>query len=251
MSIINPYNSESKLGTGNNQNQVKDNKQSQTIQNNSTNEINTNAQSANNNSPLNQEDFFALLTQQLTMQDPFKPVSNDQMIAQMASFSTVDGISKLNDEIVNLNTVMTSSQALQASTLIGQKVLVPSPEAFISEEELAIKGVVTINTPSDEVNIRIENEKGEVIDTFDIDANQIGNNEFTWNGINSNGETVPPGNYVVKATGSYEDENFELSVATFAHVTSVSLGSPQSGSVLNLRGMGGISLSDVLAISEG
>jgi flagellar basal-body rod modification protein FlgD len=46
---------------------------------------------------LKQEDFFALLSQQLSMQDPFKPVDNDQMIAQMASFSTVDGISNLND----------------------------------------------------------------------------------------------------------------------------------------------------------
>lgn len=34
---------------------------------------------------LTQEDFFSLLSQQLSMQDPFKPVDNDQMIAQMAS----------------------------------------------------------------------------------------------------------------------------------------------------------------------
>ena len=37
---------------------------------------------------LKQEDFLSLLTKQLAQQDPFKPVSNDQMIAQMASFAT-------------------------------------------------------------------------------------------------------------------------------------------------------------------
>ncbi|MGL4938934.1 flagellar hook capping FlgD N-terminal domain-containing protein, partial [Shewanella sp.] len=41
--------------------------------------------SENSNQELTQEDFFALLSQQLSMQDPFKPVDNDTMIAQMAS----------------------------------------------------------------------------------------------------------------------------------------------------------------------
>lgn len=93
-----------------------------------------------NNQQLTQEDFFSLLSRQLSMQDPFKPVDNDQMIAQMASFSTVDGISKLNEEIVNLNTVMTSSQALQASGLVGQKVLIPAGTGYVSEEDPTLKG---------------------------------------------------------------------------------------------------------------
>ena len=36
---------------------------------------------------LSQEDFFAMLTEQLANQDPTKPVDNDQMVAQMTSFS--------------------------------------------------------------------------------------------------------------------------------------------------------------------
>ena len=32
---------------------------------------------------LKQEDFFALLTEQLANQDPTKPVDNDQLVAQM------------------------------------------------------------------------------------------------------------------------------------------------------------------------
>lgn len=251
MSIINPYNSDNKLDSGNNQNQIKDNDLSKSILPNNVNSAATEPSTEKNKSSLDQEDFFALLSQQLSMQDPFKPVSNDQMIAQMASFSTVDGISKLNDEILNLNSVMTSSQALQASTLIGQKVLIPSPNAFVSEDEKQIKGIVSIDSPSESINIRIENNNGEVIRSFALDDIQVGNNEFTWDGLDSNGDPVSAGNYSVKAMGNLEDSKFELSVATYAHVTSVSLGSPQAGSILNLRGMGGINLTDVLAVSEG
>lgn len=41
-------------------------------------------------SKLEQEDFFKLLTEQLNMQDPSKPVENDQMIAQMTSFTMAE-----------------------------------------------------------------------------------------------------------------------------------------------------------------
>ena len=75
---------------------------------------------------LSQEDFFALLTEQLANQDPTKPVDNDQMVSQMTQFTTADGISKLNEKFETFATSMTSNQALQASGLIGQNVLVES-----------------------------------------------------------------------------------------------------------------------------
>ena len=47
---------------------------------------------------LTQEDFFSLLTQQLSFQDPSKPADNDQMIAQMTNFTMAEGISNLNEK---------------------------------------------------------------------------------------------------------------------------------------------------------
>ena len=45
---------------------------------------------------LTQEDFFALLTKELSYQDPTKPVENNEMISQMTAFSTTDGVTELN-----------------------------------------------------------------------------------------------------------------------------------------------------------
>lgn len=135
-----------------------------------------------NNQQLTQEDFFSLLSRQLSMQDPFKPVDNDQMIAQMASFSTVDGISKLNEEIVNLNTVMTSSQALQASGLVGQKVLIPAGTGYVSEEDPTLKGVITSPEKMPSIKVTVEDEAGQVIKTFDVDGSAGGNIDVEWDG---------------------------------------------------------------------
>lgn len=45
---------------------------------------------------LGQEDFLRLMTTQLSQQDPFDPVDNQAMVAQMAQFSSVTGISEMN-----------------------------------------------------------------------------------------------------------------------------------------------------------
>ena len=59
------------------------------------NETNTPTAKEDSNT-LSQEDFFSLLTQQLSYQDPSKPADNDQMIAQMTNFTMAEGISNLN-----------------------------------------------------------------------------------------------------------------------------------------------------------
>ena len=199
---------------------------------------------------LTQSDFFALLSQQLSMQDPFEPVENDQMIAQMASFSTVDGIAKLNEEILNLNSVMSSSQALQASGLVGQKVLIPSDTGHVSTENPEVKGVVSTPAPIDTITVSIEDESGQVIRTFDVDGSAGGNIDVSWDGLDKNGAPVSEGQYSIKANGKVDGKSEDLAVSTYAHVTSVSLGSATTGAILNLRGMGGIQLTDVLAVSE-
>ena len=199
---------------------------------------------------LTQEDFFSLLSQQLSMQDPFKPVDNDQMIAQMASFSTVDGISKLNDQIVNLNSVMTSSQALQASGLVGRKVLLPTDTGYISAESPGLNGVISTSEKIPVINVRIEDDKGQVVRTFTVDGSKGGNTDVKWDGLNDKGEPVAAGNYSIKASGLVNDKSQALAVSTYAHVTSVSLATAATGAILNLKGGMAFKLSDVLAISE-
>ena len=49
-----------------------------------------------NKSELGQEEFMALMTAQLKNQDPLKPSSDTDFIAQMAQFSSVDSLEKLN-----------------------------------------------------------------------------------------------------------------------------------------------------------
>lgn len=68
---------------------------------------------------LGQEDFLKVLLTQLTFQDPLKPLDNQQFIAQMAQFSTLEVTNQLNDRLDQLLTVQGSTQSLG---LLGKTV---------------------------------------------------------------------------------------------------------------------------------
>ena len=72
---------------------------------------------------LGKNEFLELLVAQLNNQDPLSPQENGEFIAQLAQFSQVEGIEKLNSSMGSLLSGYQSSQALQASSLVGRKVI--------------------------------------------------------------------------------------------------------------------------------
>ncbi len=63
---------------------------------------------------LGQTDFLRLMTTQLKEQDPFSPVDNQAMIAQMAQFSSVAGISEMNVALKSISAQIGEQTALLA-----------------------------------------------------------------------------------------------------------------------------------------
>ncbi|MBP7824103.1 MAG: flagellar biosynthesis protein FlgD, partial [Pseudomonas sp.] len=79
---------------------------------------------SNSSKELGKNQFLELLVAQLNNQNPLEPQGNGEFIAQLAQFSQVEGIEKLNSSMGSLLSGYQSSQALQASSLVGRKVIV-------------------------------------------------------------------------------------------------------------------------------
>lgn len=178
-------------------------------------ESNKKAEESTGKQDLKQEDFLSLLTKQLSQQDPFKPVSNDQMIAQMASFATVDGIGKMNTQFESLNSSMTSNQALQASSLVGRDVLVPGA-AGVKQDDAPMAAMVKLSQSIDNLFVRVEDEAGQLVRTFEVGAKPAGDTRVLWDGKDESGNPLPAGKYKVKASGLVEGESQEFPVSTYA-----------------------------------
>lgn len=197
---------------------------------------------------LNQEDFFSLLSQQLAYQDPFEPVDNSEMIAQMASFTTAEGITKMGSEFGGMSDILTSSQALEASSLVGKKVLTPGNQAYLPETGSVSSSITS--TGASNVMLTVEDAIGNVVRTINIGDVTPGSQRVEWDGLNSEGVRAKPGEYTLQAKGMINGQGGELKTESYAHIESVSLGGGQTGVSLNLQGLGGIQLSDAIEIAE-
>lgn len=80
-------------------------------------------------SSLGMEDFLKILLTQLTYQDPLKPMDNQQFMAQMAQFTSLEQTQQLNNKIA---TLITNQAALQSVGLIGKTVDITTSNGNVS-----------------------------------------------------------------------------------------------------------------------
>ena len=71
------------------------------------------------NAVVGQEEFLKILLTQLKFQDPLKPMDNQEFIAQLAQFSSLEFTRQQGERIDALLTIQSASQSL---TLIGRTV---------------------------------------------------------------------------------------------------------------------------------
>lgn len=199
---------------------------------------------------LTQEDFFALLTKELSYQDPTKPVENNEMISQMTAFSTTDGVTQLNDQFSSFASSMSSGQALQASSLVGRSVMVDDNTFALAEGETP-KGKLITEDPASNVVIYVENAAGEVVQTVPVGNVGSGESSFTWDGKESSGHAAPPGDYRFRIAALVDGKASELQAMTYRKVDSVTLAGAGGNILLNLNGGSSMALSDVIEVSEG
>lgn len=77
------------------------------------------AVSATAASSLGLQDFVRVLTTQLTYQDPLKPLDNQEFMAQVAQFTSLEQSQQLNERLQQL---IGNQAALQSIGLIGRSI---------------------------------------------------------------------------------------------------------------------------------
>lgn len=77
---------------------------------------------------MDQGDFLRLMTTQLTQQDPLNPIDNQAMVAQMAQFSSLAGITTTNERLQGITDQMRDQTAMlrQLVALTNQMATPPA-----------------------------------------------------------------------------------------------------------------------------
>lgn len=109
-------------------------------------------QQVQNNQQVSEQDFLQMLTTQLSNQDPTQPVDENQMLAQLAQFSTVEGV----------NNLLNSQTQQQAISLLGHTV-----QALVSTNnrpQMVSGKVVGVSWNGSKVSLTLDNNTSVTLD---------------------------------------------------------------------------------------
>lgn len=197
---------------------------------------------------LGQEQFLKLMTTQMTHQDPTKPMENGDFLAQMAQFGTVSGIQDLQKSFGDFASSINSSQALQASSLVGRYVSAPGTQGVLGVGG-KITGNINLEDSTSNVHVKVtDSATGEVVREVDMGAQGKGAIPFSWDGTNANGVLANPGVYKIEATAIIDGNNTVLATDINSKVDSVSMASGSNGMKVNLTGLDSVNFNQIKQI---
>jgi flagellar basal-body rod modification protein FlgD len=196
---------------------------------------------------LGQQAFLDLMVTQLKNQDPFKPMESGEFLGQIAQFSTVHGITELQQSFATLATSLQSSQALQASTMVGRDVVIPR-STFTLRAGQTVPVSAILPATAGAVTVTINDAAGQVVRQVQLGMQDAGTLRFEWDGLRNDGLPAAPGTYGVRIDAAIDGKTQGLSPAVRARVDSVSLDRTGLAPTLNVDGHGPVAMSEVIEI---
>ena len=141
--------------------------------------------------------FLTLLTSQLQNQDPLSPMDSTQFTQQLVQFSQVEQQIKTNQNLEGLAQQYQAASAGAALSYLGKGALIQSDTVRLSNG-VAQWGYSLPSTASS-VRLEVRDASNRTIRQTD-GVVSAGDHVYTWDGKDSNGNTVPAGNYHLVVT---------------------------------------------------
>lgn len=200
---------------------------------------------------LGKDDFLQLLVTKLQYQDPLSPMADEDFIAQLAQFSSLEQMNNIAEGISTSNQwdylQMQSINNTMASGLIGKDVKASYKGLYLDTEN---KPEITFTTDRDAASVQliVKDSAGVTVATITKEDVKAGVNTVKWDGKDNLGNRAPEGYYTVEAVAiNSEGESFTPSLSLIGTVTSIVY--REGVAYLKVNGME-IPMGDILAIGE-
>ncbi|MFA6123329.1 MAG: flagellar hook capping FlgD N-terminal domain-containing protein [Sphingomonas sp.] len=208
---------------------------------------NTAATAASSSSPsIGTSDFLKLFTAQLQNQDPFAPVDNNQLVAQLAQITSTSGISDINSTLKAIQTKLGASSASDALSYVGRTVLTEGSTAY-GRAAGGLAGAAELDDDATDVTVSIRDANGQALQTLSLGAQKAGTVSYEWDGKTASGADAGNGPFTVSVAAAKSGTTVSSRNLVWAPVASVAL--PSSGvPVLTVPGVGQIPVTAVRQI---
>jgi flagellar basal-body rod modification protein FlgD len=165
------------------------------------------------------------------------------MVAQMAQFSSLAGISEMNTTLKAIADKLAGGSPSDALAYVGRTVLTEGSTAY-PRTGGGLAGAVDIDADATDVFVTIKSPGGETLKTIALGPQKAGTIAFDWDGATDSGQPAGDGPFTVKVSARNADGNVASRPLVWAPVTAVSMPSG-SEPLLSLPGIGQVPLSAV------
>ena len=176
----------------------------------------------------NFDTFLTLLTTQLQNQDPLSPMDSNQFTQQLVMFSQVEQQINTNDNLQSLIALNLSQTANSAVNYIGRSVVMTNGEGSLETSSTddgtkSCDWTYNLASAAAGTTLTVKDASGKVVYTTS-GSTAAGNNDFNWNGEDSNGNLLPDGKYTLSVSATASDGSAITStLASKAIVTAVDM----------------------------
>ncbi len=175
--------------------------------------------------------FLELMIAQIKNQDPLEPAKNEAFIAQLAQFSSVEGIQNLNESMDSLVGSMRAGMTMDAAALVGRNVLAPSNQALLNSSG-GISGTINIDEPTTDLKLEIRDSAGTVVKRFELGPQSESELRFDWDDTTEADMPASQGIYRLSAYTEIDGARSEYAINLPQQVVSVSI--EEGGLIANL-----------------
>jgi flagellar basal-body rod modification protein FlgD len=195
---------------------------------------------------MGKDDFLNMLIAQLQHQDPLNPADGTEFTAQLAQFSSLEQLSNINDSLKHMEQFQASLIDSQAVSFIGKEITASGNGLQLNVGQTAtchfeLEGNAAMTA------ISVYDDTGGFVNSFETGSLQAGRQSATWNGMDLDGNSMPPGVYrfeiqAVDAT----NESIKVIPLMRAVVTGVSLKNNTANLITELDT---VDIDDVIDVS--
>jgi flagellar basal-body rod modification protein FlgD len=148
-----------------------------------------------------QDTFLKLLVAQMQNQDPLDPQSNEDFVAQLAQFSSLEQLMSVNTSLDSLYQATSSMNNASMTNLLGRTVLAYS-EGFEYDGTGGKDIWFDVRGDAEQVTITITDEDGKVVRSEELGAMDTGEHSWDWDGTNVHGNMMGEGTYTMSVTAT-------------------------------------------------
>jgi len=210
------------------------------------------SQSAVAGNVLDKDAFMKLLVAKLSNQDPLNPMADEEFVAQLAQFSSLEQLQNMNDNLqqdIQWNFLLSQTISnTMATSLIGRTVRADSSTLYIETGGTA-DIALTLDRAVTDLTVNIYDDNGNLVRTMTRDATAAGDLVIDWDGTDDTGAQCAAGTYTVKVSATDASGN-SFTPDQFLEGTVTGVTYRDGIALLSVNGQE-LPLASVLEVNEG